>query len=296
MTPSAFTGLCEMLIREGGLRKTLRATVEEQVGKTLYFLAHNVTNHELSFIFRRSGESISRHFHVVLGAIFGLYEKFIQQPDGSQVPFEIASNQRFYPYFKAKLEAADLRTKSIKNYDKLMMLYGKERASGKHAETGPDMLKRDTNKNLKRSSTSLLNIEEVDKMISINGASLENTEGDKQDEQSQPINDAPKLDVSSKVPTHQRNKISKHNHFEGMADMLRGDMDNLAHAINRLSTIPPISESEIWQMIKEMNFESHMNSKAYILICQDANMCRTLIGCPHEERKSLLLTMMLARD
>ncbi|KAH0713630.1 hypothetical protein KY289_009589 [Solanum tuberosum] len=111
---------------------------------------------------------------------------------------------------QAKHEAADLRTKSIRNYDKLMMLYGKDRASGKHAETGPDILKRDTNKNLKRSSTSLLTIEEVDEMISMNGASLENTEGDKQDEQSQPINDA------------------------RMADMLRGGMDNLAHAINQL--------------------------------------------------------------
>ncbi|KAK6791489.1 hypothetical protein RDI58_010570 [Solanum bulbocastanum] len=63
---------------------------------------------------------------------------------------------------KAKLEAADLRTKSIRNYEKLMMLYGKDRASGKHAEAGPDMLKRGANKNLKRSSTSSLTIEEVD--------------------------------------------------------------------------------------------------------------------------------------
>ncbi|KAG5586341.1 hypothetical protein H5410_046775 [Solanum commersonii] len=174
---------------------------------------------------------------------------------------------------QAKPEAADLRTKSIRNYDKLIMLYRNDRASGKHAETVPVMLKRGTNKKLKRSSTSSLTVEEVDEMISMNGASLKNTEGDKQDEESQPINDAPKSDVSSKVPTHQRNKKSKHNYFEGIADMLRGGMDNLAHAINRLSTMTPISKSEIY-----------------------VNMCRTLMGCPHEERKSNLLTMMLARD
>ncbi|XP_060188606.1 uncharacterized protein LOC132617582 [Lycium barbarum] len=107
MTPSAFTGLYEMLIRDGGLRPTLRATVEEQVAKTLYLLAHNVTNRELSFIFRRSGELVSRHFHVVLRAILGLYEIFIKQPDGSQVPSEIASNQRFYPFFKDCIDAID---------------------------------------------------------------------------------------------------------------------------------------------------------------------------------------------
>ncbi|TMW82645.1 hypothetical protein EJD97_005479, partial [Solanum chilense] len=175
--------------------------------------------------------------------------------DGAQVHFEIASNQRFYPYFKAKPEAADLRTKSIRNYDKLMMLYGKDRASGKHADTGPDMLKRGTNKNLKRSSTSSLTIEEADEMISMNDASLENTEGDKLDEQSQPINDALKSDVSSKVPTHERNKKSKHNHFEGMADMLRGGMDKLAHAINLLSTMPPISQKRELANDKRDEFE-----------------------------------------
>ncbi|XP_059288958.1 uncharacterized protein LOC132042434 [Lycium ferocissimum] len=100
MTPSAFIGLCEILIRDGGLRPTLQVTVEEQVAKALWLLAHNMTNRELSLIFRRSGESVSRHFHTVLRAILGLYEKFIKQPDGSQVPYEIASNQRFYPYFK----------------------------------------------------------------------------------------------------------------------------------------------------------------------------------------------------
>ncbi|KAM3216907.1 hypothetical protein P3L10_026349 [Capsicum annuum] len=57
MAPSSFTGLCKNLVRDGGLRPTLQVTIEEQVAKTLYLLAHNVTNRELSFIFRRSGES-----------------------------------------------------------------------------------------------------------------------------------------------------------------------------------------------------------------------------------------------
>uniref|UniRef100_A0A1S4CS90 DUF8040 domain-containing protein n=1 Tax=Nicotiana tabacum TaxID=4097 RepID=A0A1S4CS90_TOBAC len=107
MTPLAFTDLCEMVVREGDLRLTLQATVEEQVAKTLYLLAHNTANRELAFIFRRSGESVSRHFHIVLRAILGLFEKFIKQPDGSQVPSEIASSPRFYPYFKDYIGAID---------------------------------------------------------------------------------------------------------------------------------------------------------------------------------------------
>ncbi|XP_009775885.1 uncharacterized protein [Nicotiana sylvestris] len=57
MIPLAFTDLCEMLVREGDLRPTLQATIEEQVAKPLYLLAHNTTNRELAFIFRQSGES-----------------------------------------------------------------------------------------------------------------------------------------------------------------------------------------------------------------------------------------------
>lgn len=136
-----------------------------------------------------------------------------------------------------------------------MMLYGKDRASGKHADTGPDMLKRGTNNNLKRSSTSSLTIEEADEMISMNDASLENTEGDKPDKQSQPINDALKSYVSSKVSTHERNKKSKHNHFEGMTDILRGGMDNLADAINLLLTMPPISRKRELANDKRDEFE-----------------------------------------
>ncbi|XP_019256496.1 PREDICTED: uncharacterized protein LOC109234912 [Nicotiana attenuata] len=115
MTPLAFTDLCEMLVREGDLRPTLQAIVEEQVAKILYPLAHNTTNRELAFIFRLFGETISRHFHIVLRAILGLYEKFIKQPDGSQVPSEIASNPRFYPYFKVSQREAP-RYRGRKDY------------------------------------------------------------------------------------------------------------------------------------------------------------------------------------
>ncbi|XP_060197931.1 uncharacterized protein LOC132626919 [Lycium barbarum] len=92
---------------------------------------------------------------------------------------------------QAKPAAAELRTMSIRNYDKLIILYGKDRATGKHAETGPDMLKRGARKNLKRSSTSSLTIDEVDEMILVNAASLENTEEHGQDKQNQPTNGEP---------------------------------------------------------------------------------------------------------
>ncbi|XP_019260030.1 PREDICTED: mitogen-activated protein kinase mpkC-like [Nicotiana attenuata] len=123
------------------------------------------------------------------------------------------------------------------------------RATGKQAETGADMVKRGARNNLRKSSDSSLTIDEVDELISMNAASLENIEEHGQHEQYQSTQEARKSNAYSEVPTSSRNKKSKHDHLEGMADMLRGGMNNFANAIKRLSTMPPIPESEIWQML-----------------------------------------------
>lgn len=58
----------------------------------------------MSFFFRRSGETVSRHFHRVLDALMEAGEIFMKQPDGTQVPPEILNSQRFYPYFKVNID------------------------------------------------------------------------------------------------------------------------------------------------------------------------------------------------
>ncbi|XP_039686926.1 protein ALP1-like [Medicago truncatula] len=107
MSPKAFVNLCTLLRDHGGLTHTRRASIEEQVAKFLHTVGHNVRNRVLSFFFRRSGETISRHFHRVLDALIELEEIFLKQPDGTQVPPEICNNNRFYPYFKDCIGAID---------------------------------------------------------------------------------------------------------------------------------------------------------------------------------------------
>ncbi|XP_028768055.1 uncharacterized protein LOC114725688 [Neltuma alba] len=107
MTPNAFLTLCALLERDGGLKPTRWATVEEQVAKTLYILGHKAKNRVVNFFFRRSGETISRHLHNVLRAIIEVGDKFIVQPDGITIPPEIHTNDRFYPFFKDCIGAVD---------------------------------------------------------------------------------------------------------------------------------------------------------------------------------------------
>ena len=103
MGPNAFGHLVNILRATGLLRDTKYSCVEEQVMKFLHILSHNVRNRTISFFFRRSGETISRHFHQVLRAIITLEDRFLVQPDGRTIPQEILNSRgRFYPYFKVK--------------------------------------------------------------------------------------------------------------------------------------------------------------------------------------------------
>ncbi|XP_059654215.1 uncharacterized protein LOC132300925 [Cornus florida] len=116
MEPKAFQIFCEMLIRDGGLRPTKRANVEEQVAKFLHIISHNVRNRTMSFFFCRSGKTISRHFRSVLKAVILLEGQFLKQPSGLDVPLEILNNDRFHPYFKNCIGTIDGTHVRVKVY------------------------------------------------------------------------------------------------------------------------------------------------------------------------------------
>ncbi|KAF3662441.1 hypothetical protein FXO38_03986 [Capsicum annuum] len=144
----------------------------------------------------------------------------------------------------------------------------------------------------KKSSADSFNIHEIDEMGYINTDSLGHMEVHELGDQSQATNDAPTTNIYSEASAPTINKKSKHEHLEGMTGMLRGGMDNLAGAINWLSSLPPISETEIWNMLEELDLESGADTNAYIFLCQNASACCILIGCPKEQHKNRLSQMM----
>ncbi|XP_050280325.1 uncharacterized protein LOC126721316 [Quercus robur] len=107
MGPYAFAKLCEILRGTGRLKDTRNASIEEQVAKFLYILAHNERIRTVSFFFRRSNETVSRYFHNVLRAVIYLEDQFLLQPNGAEVPQQIRNSHRFYPYFKDCVGAID---------------------------------------------------------------------------------------------------------------------------------------------------------------------------------------------
>ncbi|KAF1872513.1 hypothetical protein Lal_00016815 [Lupinus albus] len=82
MGSQAFFCLCQKLRGTGIVKDTIRSTVEEQVAKFLQIVGQNAKNSAISFLYHRSGETVSRHFHNVMHAIISLEGEFLVQPMG----------------------------------------------------------------------------------------------------------------------------------------------------------------------------------------------------------------------
>ena len=81
MDRRCFTILCTMLRTRGGLEATQCVDFEEMVAIFLHIVAQDSKNRVARQHFARSGETVSRHFNVVLNAILRLHEILLKQHD-----------------------------------------------------------------------------------------------------------------------------------------------------------------------------------------------------------------------
>ena len=99
MSKGCYVNLSNELRQRGLLFNSRNVIVEEQVAIFLFTIAHNEHNRVMHNRFQHSGETISRYFNKVLGAIMRLCPHYIKAV-GSETPIEIATNPTFNPYFK----------------------------------------------------------------------------------------------------------------------------------------------------------------------------------------------------
>ncbi|XLU81378.1 hypothetical protein S245_004798, partial [Arachis hypogaea] len=79
MNYDAFTRLVAILHQRGLLRDNQYSIVEDYVAKFLHIYSGHSSTQAEGFFFRRSTETISRHFHQVLRAIITLEDQFLVQ-------------------------------------------------------------------------------------------------------------------------------------------------------------------------------------------------------------------------
>ncbi|KAI3708867.1 hypothetical protein L2E82_38396 [Cichorium intybus] len=103
MDRNAFAVLCQLLQTRGGLLDDGFVSIEEQVAIFLNILAHHTKNRSIQVRFYRSGETISRYVHRVLGALMHLQDILFVKP----TPVPNDSTDTRWKWFKGCLGAID---------------------------------------------------------------------------------------------------------------------------------------------------------------------------------------------
>ena len=75
-----FSILCHLLRTIAGLTSIEIIDVKEMVAMFLHILAHDVKNRVIQRDFVRSGETVSRHFNLVLLAVLRLHDELLKKP------------------------------------------------------------------------------------------------------------------------------------------------------------------------------------------------------------------------
>ena len=99
MRRAPFFHLCEVFRNRQLLKDTLHSSVEEQVAMFLHIVGHNQRFRVIHNVWRRSVETVSRHFKEVLYAIGELRDEMIKPPS-AETPLKIRNSHRWYPYLK----------------------------------------------------------------------------------------------------------------------------------------------------------------------------------------------------
>ncbi|KAL3726342.1 hypothetical protein ACJRO7_031261 [Eucalyptus globulus] len=109
MHRDVFNNLTRDLVTRYGLKGSRNTNVEEMVGMFLYMLGHGIGNRVAQERFQRYGETISRHFSLVLNKVCNMGKDLIQPIDRQfqEVPEKIKKDRQFYPYFKDCIGAMD---------------------------------------------------------------------------------------------------------------------------------------------------------------------------------------------
>ncbi|KAG6469112.1 hypothetical protein ZIOFF_073810 [Zingiber officinale] len=103
MDRRSLSKLCYLLTTRGKLKGNRNMSINELVISFLHIIAHNVKNRVLKRQTARSGETISRHFHLVLNSIMRLHNILLKKPE--PIP-ENCTDDR-WKWFKGCLGALD---------------------------------------------------------------------------------------------------------------------------------------------------------------------------------------------
>lgn len=96
---STFDRLCHRL-KQLGLKKHRSVTIKEQVAIFLHTVGHDLRNRISVFEFFRSGETVSRYFHIVLNAILKMHNDVVKPAMIDNSPDDCSEHEHWHHFFK----------------------------------------------------------------------------------------------------------------------------------------------------------------------------------------------------
>ncbi|KAH7688470.1 Myb/SANT-like domain-containing protein [Dioscorea alata] len=177
----------------------------------------------------------------------------------------------------------------VRNYEKLVQLYGQDRATGIQVETASEMRQRRRNERNASGNT----IDEIGLLVSQNTVNLENLG----ENPNTGVHDDEEQDEASPMATNQQSQTQGPS--SSSLKRISTTIETVANAILQSTNIlvqasitDPTKDYDVWGMLKDLGISHPILGKAYRFLIGDSKLLEGLIRCPTEERKSLLLSWL----
>lgn len=106
-----FRTLVNLLVKRGRLKwDCMRLSVEESLAIFLYICGHGKRHRCAANRFKRSMNTIARHFKYMMCALGNIAYLVIRPPDLNEIPFEILHDKIYYPWFEVKSFSSSIIT------------------------------------------------------------------------------------------------------------------------------------------------------------------------------------------
>ncbi|KAF7840319.1 Myb/SANT-like DNA-binding domain protein [Senna tora] len=183
---------------------------------------------------------------------------------------------------ETKPEAQEWMRKPIAHYDKMMVIYGNDRATGQISTTAKEKRKRPL-------------IEETESLDTIDASS----EMGNQDLGDDNAVTSPAVQIVQDLGENSSKKNKKTNKCDQETERVGKALEDIAQAIKDGNTIfekvmqkNPISEAEVWKLLKDLNIDADLIGSVYLHLVENPDKLRALIGLPDENRKAFLLQIV----
>ncbi|KAJ4811248.1 Myb/SANT-like DNA-binding domain protein [Rhynchospora pubera] len=188
---------------------------------------------------------------------------------------------------KNRPEAATWRDKPIYHYQKLLILYGADRAIGDESETPQEMRER-----IRSEQEEIHNntIDEIDRMVFNDEATLEGY--DTPMNANTPVQN--QADGSS-CSKRAKRKISMEEDIDSLKESVQAISDVIVKTAAELvkpQEVRQMSKSEILNLLVELDLNASEMDRAYIFLIKNPDMLDGIITYPTDRRRNLLIEMM----